>query len=303
MQHEYTYESTLAAARKVHWNVDDLIGGDRHLDFGRPFLPETLARVRGIDFLSPEEQTVLNQVRGHGYLYRFGLVEEFILPFVLDHARPQLHGDSARVRALLQFASEEAKHIELFRRFRKDFTSSFGTRCEVIGPPEAIAREVLRHHPLAVAITTLHIEWMTQRHYIDSVKDDQELDPQFKELLRHHWLEECQHAKLDTLIVESLAVGCDTSELDQAFDEYLEIGTFIDGGLAQQVELDLQALERSTGRRLSVYQRDALTGVQHQAQRWTFLGTGMSHPNVLETLGKIHPSGRARVEQIVGAFR
>lgn len=73
MQHEYTYESTLAAARKVHWNVDDLIGGDRHLDFGRPFLPETLARVRGIDFLSPEEQTVLNQVRGHGYLYMFGI--------------------------------------------------------------------------------------------------------------------------------------------------------------------------------------------------------------------------------------
>src|SRR5881296_2257496 len=27
-------------------------------------------------------------LRGYGYLYTFGMVEEFILPFVLDHVRP-----------------------------------------------------------------------------------------------------------------------------------------------------------------------------------------------------------------------
>ncbi|MEX0804382.1 MAG: hypothetical protein WD688_13860 [Candidatus Binatia bacterium] len=46
----------------------------------------------------------------------FGLVEEFILPYVVDHARPQLSGDDYRVRVLLQFAGEEAKHIHLFKR-------------------------------------------------------------------------------------------------------------------------------------------------------------------------------------------
>ena len=30
----------------------------------------------------------LNQIRGHEYLAMFGLVEEFILPYVVDHARP-----------------------------------------------------------------------------------------------------------------------------------------------------------------------------------------------------------------------
>ena len=39
---------------------------------------------------------------------------------------------------------------------------------------------------------------MTQLHYLDSVKDDGDLDPLFKSLLRHHWMEEAQHAKLDT---------------------------------------------------------------------------------------------------------
>ena len=75
----------------------------------------------------------------------------------------------------------------------------------MIGPPREVAKAVLAHDPLAVALVILHIEWMTQRHYIESVKDDQDLDPLFKSLLKHHWMEEAQHAKLDTLMVEALA--------------------------------------------------------------------------------------------------
>ena len=55
---------------------------------------------------------------------------------------------------MLQFACEEAKHIQLFKRFREDFEAGFGTSCDVIGPPEAIAQAVLGHHPLAVALTS-----------------------------------------------------------------------------------------------------------------------------------------------------
>src|SRR6185503_6161379 len=159
---------------------------------------ESLARVEELDFLDAREKRVLNQIRGHAYLGIFGLVEEFILPFVLDHARPQLSGDDWRVRALLQFVLEEAKHIHLFKRFREEFERGFGHRCEVIGPPEAIAKAVLAHDPLGVALVILHIEWMTQRHFTDSVRNDGRLDPQFKSLLKYHWMEESQHAKLNT---------------------------------------------------------------------------------------------------------
>ena len=51
------------------------------------------------------------------------------------------------------------------------------------------------------------IEWMTQSHYVDSVRGDAELEPLFANLLRCHWIEEAQHAKLDTLMVEALAEG------------------------------------------------------------------------------------------------
>src|SRR6185369_12133152 len=141
MNQQYTYQATLATAERIRWRVEDIIGGDKRLDFTKPFMPEALARVEELSFLTPDERRTLNQIRGNAYLCIFGLVEEFILPFVLDHARPQLHSDEFRMRALLQFASEEAKHIHLFRRFREDFESGFGTACTVIGPPETIAAE------------------------------------------------------------------------------------------------------------------------------------------------------------------
>jgi hypothetical protein len=302
MSQQYTYQATLAAAERIHWRVEDIIGGEKRLDFEKPFLPESLGRVEELSFLTPEEKRTLNQIRGNAYLCIFGLVEEFILPFVLDHARPQVHSDEYRVRALLQFASEEAKHIHLFKRFREDFESGFGTVCQVIGPPEAIAAEVLRHDPLAVALITLHIEWMTQRHFTDSVKGDGDLDPQFTSLLRYHWMEEAQHAKLDSLMVAALAEGRGTSEIEAAVEEYLEIGGFIDAGLAQQVEFDLDAFTRATGRELTDEEKAEFRRGQLQANRWTYLGSGMTHERVLATLEGLGPAARKRVEEVASAF-
>jgi hypothetical protein len=302
MTPENTYEAILATAQRVGWRLEDLVGGERRLDFSLPFLPESLAQVEPLAFLSRDEKRVLNQIRGHGYLALFGLVEEFILPFVLDGARPGLHGDSARTRALLQFASEEAKHIDLFRRFRAEFERGFGQRCEVIGPPEAIASAVLAHPTLAVAILILHIEWFTQRHYVESVRDDGVLDPQFKSLLKHHWLEESQHAKLDTLLVEELARGMGEPEILDAVDHYVQIGGVLDGGLRQQVAFDVEALQRATGRVLTSAERAELERVQHQANRWTFIGSGMTHPNVLATVGRLSATARRRIEDVAPAF-
>ena len=302
MRHNYSYQSALAASERVGWKVDDIIGGDKKLDFTKPFLPESLARVRTVNFLSDDEKRTLNQIRGFGYLIMFGLVEEFILPFVLDHARPQLSGDDYRVRALLQFASEEAKHIHLFKRFRQEFEQGFGHTCEVIGPPQAVAQKVLSHHPLAVALVTLHIEWFTQRHYLESVKDDQDLDSQFKSLLKHHWLEEAQHTKLDTLVIEAMSAEMATEEIKKAVDEYIDIGGFLDAGMQQQAKLDIESFERATDRRLGAVERERLLKEQLQALRWTFIGSGMTHPNFLATIEEIKPEARKQIEEMAPAF-
>jgi hypothetical protein len=302
MYHDYNFASVLSASARAAWQIEDVLPAGAALDFTRPFLPESLARTDAAEGLSANEQRVLNQIRGHEYLVIFGLVEEFILPFVLDHARPQLNGDDARVRALLNFASEEAKHIDLFKRFHARFVEGFGSECGVIGPPEAVAAEVLRHDPLAVALVILHIEWMTQSHYVGSVRDDGDIDPLFKSLLKHHWMEEAQHAKLDTLMVEALAEGLSKAEINSALDEYLEIGMFLDEGLKAQTGLNLDAFEKATGRKLGEDERAALAGQQHQALRWTYLGSGMTHPKFVATLAAISPAARDRIAEVAPAF-
>lgn len=299
---QYDYRETIVASQRVNWRIEDIIGGDKRLDFQKPFMPESLARAEELSFLNEDEKRILNQIRGHAYLSIFGLVEEFILPFVIDHVRPSLDEDDYRVRAFLQFASEEAKHIQLFKRFSAAFQENFGTQCAVIGPAAEVAKAVLSHQPLAVALVILHIEWMTQRHYIDSVWNDQILDAQFKSLLRHHWLEEAQHAKLDTLMVEVLSDGMSEEEIAKAVDEYLEIGGFLDEGLKQQTIFDLEAFERAAGRTLSDAEREEFMTVQHQANRWTYLGTGMSHPNFLRTLGNLSEEQKKRIKEIAPMF-
>jgi hypothetical protein len=265
-------------------------------------MPENLAHVNGLAFLNPAEKRTLNQIRGHAYLSIFGLVEEFILPFVLDQARPYINGEDYRARALLEFAGEEAKHIHLFRRFKEEFVKGFHTECKVIGPADAVAKYILSHHPLSVALTILHIEWMTQRHFLESVHDDGTLDPQFKSLLVHHWMEEMQHAQLDTLMVESIAEGMPQTEIDKAIDGYLEIGGFLDNGLKQQTAFDLEALETAIKRPLSPSEREVFMVVQQQANRWTYLGSGMTHPNFLDTVRKLSPAKHQMLEDIAPTF-
>jgi hypothetical protein len=302
MYHNYSYSDALKASERMQWTIQDVVGNGMNLDFTKPFLPESLARVESLTFLTPAEKLILNQIRGHAYLTMFGTVEEFILPFVLDSTNSKAIDDDYRVRALLSFAGEEAKHIHLFKMFREAFRQSFPVNCEVIGPPNEIAAAVLSHHPLAVAILTLHIEWFVQRHYIDSVRDNQQLDSQFKSLLKYHWIDEAQHTKLDTLMIDAMAKNYDAAEISKALDEYLEMGIFLDNGLKQQVQLDLNAFTRATGRVLNEEEKNDFETVQLQANRWTYIGSGMNHPNFLATVNYLSPEWKEKLESLAPSF-
>jgi len=300
MYHDFNYEATLASSLRAAWQLDDVLREDQDLDFSRNFMPESLARTTAIEGLSTDRQRILNQISAHQYLSIFGVVEEFILPFLLDHARPVLRDDDYRVRALLNFASEEAKHIHLFKRFHEAFKRGFPVECQVIGPSEAIGAEILRHDPLSVALLILMIEWMTQAHYLGSIRDNDNLDPLFKSLLRHHWVEEAQHAKLDTLIVEALAEGRSEEEIDRALDGFFEIGAFLDKGLAQQAKFNLDALEAVIGCKLQ--NRGEIEAQQHQAARWTYVGSGMVHHRFKATLADISAKAADRVAEAAPIF-
>jgi len=293
MYHDFNYQATLASSLRAQWQLDDVLRPDQDLDFSRNMMPESLARTAELDSLNPFEQRVFNQISAHQYLSIFGVVEEFILPFLIDHARPHLLGDDWRVRAILNFASEEAKHIHLFNRYREAFERGFPIACQMLGPREVLAQRVLSHHPLAVGLIILMIEWMTQAHYVGSIRDDSDIDPLFKSLFKHHWMEEAQHAKLDTLIVDALAEGRSERELAQVTNEFFQIAGFLDKSLQVQARFNVESLERGLGR--TIDGRDALIVQQYRAARWTYLISGLTHDRFKATLEASSPKMAARV--------
>ncbi|WP_431851471.1 hypothetical protein [Allosphingosinicella sp.] len=297
-----SYERLLETSQRVNWRLDDIIGNGRKMDFSKPFLPESFARTSPLSFLSPREKLLLNQIRAFEYLAMFELVERCILPFIDDHVPAKPGQDAYRSPALAQFAAEEEKHIELFVRFRQEFVEGFHVECGFIGPAEDIGAAIRNHSPLGVAIFVLAIEWATQRHYLESVRDDDTLDPQFKSLLKNHWVEESQHAKLDALVFYEMAAKSSAGQIEAAVDDFLDIGGFIDAGLKQQVALDLGSFERAIGRTLPDADREQFLEIQHQAMRWTFLGTALRNKGFLEALGSVSQNARTRIEQVAPAF-
>ena len=297
------YQTLLETSQRINWRVDDIIGGDKKLDFSKPFLPETFARTAPLSFLAPHEKLALNHIRAHGYLAMFELVETFILPFISAQAGvKRSEDDPYRQPAFENFAVEEAKHIALFQRFKQEFAEGFGMPCPVIGPADLIGRKILEHSQLSVAILVLGIEWMSQGHFVESVRDDGDLDPHFKSLLKHHWMEEAQHAKLDALLVQSMAQNCSAEEISRAIDEYFEMGAFFDAGLRNQTQLDLATLEACVGRKFTADEAREFESVQLQAWRWTILGTAMRNKNFLATLESLGGAARARVEAASATF-
>lgn len=301
--HSYTYQSALKDALRVNWRVEDLIGEDKPLDFTKPFLPDSLAGVNVIQCLNHHEKLTLNQIPGNSYLHLFALVEEFIIPMVLEQLRRMGYQDIYAALALLCFAEEESKHIHLFRRFAEEFELSFGTPCACIGPTRNITDAVLKHSPLGVLLITLHIEWMTQCHYLESIRDNAEnLDPQFCSMLKHHWMEEAQHTKMDTLLVAQLAREISFQEIEAGIADYLAIAKIFDEELMTQVQLDLESLLKRTRRTFTAAEKQEIQSIQGQSYRWAFLCAGMTHPNFVKIVSELSHTGQARVTEMAKAL-
>ena len=44
IQYNYSYQAALATSERIGWKVDDIIGGEKKLDFTKPFMPESLTK-------------------------------------------------------------------------------------------------------------------------------------------------------------------------------------------------------------------------------------------------------------------
>jgi len=298
---QYSYETCLDGSVKNAWTVDDCFQG-RDFDFTKPFLPDRIAGVSGIGCLSDIEKRKLNQIRGNSYCHIFAFVEEYIVPMVVDHARGDVYGDETRLWSLLRFAEEEVKHQEMLRRACTQFEAGFGTSCGLVPGREQVAGVVLGTLPLTALLLTSMIEWFTQLHYVEHVRDRAELDELFRDILRFHWIDESRHARLDSLLIDEVARDLGPEEREAAVDGLLELGNAVDGLLAQQVQLDIDALQLATGHTFSEPDRDEIRAHQQRAYRWTFLVSGLEHPNFVSIVEQLTADGAEKLAQAATAL-
>jgi hypothetical protein len=83
-------------------------------------------------------------------------------------------------------------------------------------------------------------------------------------------------------------------------DEFFEIGVFLDEGLKTQAGFNIDALERAIGRKAE--DREALITQQHQAARWTYIGSGMVHERFKATLENLSPRAAQRIAEAAPLF-
>lgn len=267
------------------------------IDFSRRFLPSTLTGSDRIEFLSEPERLTLNHINGNAYINLFAFVEEYIVATAVNHAQAEMFGDHSAVRALVRFAEEEIKHQELFWRYLEAFKRDFAHPCEVLGSAAAVAQVILSKSPMAVMMVTLHLEIMTQAHFTESIRPDVNLDPLFARLLKHHWQEECQHARIDALELDKMIDMSGADQIKKAFADYLELIDAFDGLLAQQAGMDATSLAVALGREFSDDEKKRITFAQHSGYRQTFLVSGMVNPNFTKVLERMDRDGASAVAQ------
>lgn len=301
LSHDYSYPEILKNSLKVAWTERQVLEG-RDFDYSKRFLPNRLSGVDEIRCLKDREKLKLNQIMGNAYCHLFAYVEEYIIPQALEAAQRDIYGDESRLRALLRFAEDESKHQELFRRSTALFEKGFGVRCGLIPAREEVARVVLSKSRLCSYLLTSMIEWYTQSHYVEHVRDRNELDELFRDLVKHHWMDEAQHAKIDSLLIDEIVQETTEEEREKAVDELIELGGAIDGLLSQQADLDLASLEKAIGRTLSEEEKAEIKRATQRAYRWTFIVSGLEHPNFVQIVSELTERGPAKLQAVAKAL-
>lgn len=281
------YAECVEASERVAWSIDDVFPSGQTLDFSRPFLPEALVHLSAAPI--PDAHKIkLNHIRAHSYVNLFIFVEEYIIATAMKHAQAEQFGSVPAMRALLRFADEELKHQQMFRRFRDAFTRGFGHSCDVLDNAVEVAGYILTKPALSVMLTTLHLELITQQHYVDAIKTAPEaIDVSFRSLFEHHWIEESQHARIDALEIAKLATCSSPKAIAQAVNEYEDILVSLDGLLAKQADMDTATLERVTAHPLPAGERFALVQQQHDSYRQDFVHSGLRNASMRRMMQRL----------------
>jgi hypothetical protein len=293
------YASIVAASERVAWTVDEVLG-ERALDASKPIVPASWVGTAGLGFLTPGQQLLLNHCRAFSYAHLLGHYEEFIPIHLTGLAHQDWHADRTHLRALLRFGEEEMKHQQLFRGVETALERScglpFARHFEEDGARvRQLTDAILDYGPLPRFLMLLALEWGTQRHYVESVREFADVDPLYRDVLKAHWVEEAQHAKCDALELARLAGETTQTAVDAAFGDIAGIGRLVDRTIVGQAEQEIETLREVTGRRFIGEEGAALRDALYGSLRRIVVDVSLGHPSFAAVARELSAEGAARL--------
>jgi hypothetical protein len=293
------YAAIVATSERVAWAVDEIFH-DRRFDTAKRIVPDSWVRTQHVAFLNEREQRTLNHLRAFSYFHLFGNYEEFIPIHLTELARQDWHADRAHLRALLRFGEEEIKHQQLFLRAEAVLEESCGHGFGRYFDKDRLAvftAAMLAYAPLPRSLILLALEWGSQRHFVDSVRDHSgdSSDPLYVDILKYHWMEENQHTKTGVLEIAQLAHTLSPDEINEAFDQVQGIAGLVDQTFIGQVDQELATFQTVTGRTLAEAEATALSEALYRSMRAIWAEVALTHPNFQRVALELSKEGAAKL--------
>jgi len=278
------YAKCIEVSKRVRFEIDrDVIKG-RKLDFGTTFLPDGLARMGALEFLTGDERRFASQIQGRTYANMFGLVERFIAPKILEVSRDHWLGDQVAFEALVRFTDEELKHQEMFRRMERLAAEGMPEGYAFLPQPNDIAGAVLGKSTWAVLALICHIELFVLAHYRQAIEPQAALSPLWKDVFTFHAREESQHAILDELEWMRENERLTAAQRDQGVDDLIALVGAVDGILQMQAKADASYFG-STTRKFSPEEEKRIHDAFLAAYRWQYIVSGVQDERFGQILG------------------
>jgi len=293
----FGYHDCVEKSDEVLWKIDDLLVEGALIDLDRPLLPESMARIETLGFLTEREQLQLNHIAGNSYMNMLAQLERAISASSIEHAQAELEEDVDAARALIRVAEEEFKHRRLFERYCRAFRSAFSGECKTLIAAKELSEVLSSRGRMSAVLVTLHLELAMQWHFVECTMGDETVASQFKRILEAHWLEECQHVKIDMLELARAASIMSDGAIDGAIHDYLQIIESLSRIVVKQADLDVENLLSVAQRSFSDEEKDELIESRSAAYRGLFIVSGMVNPNFLDAVRRLLPEGSQVIEE------
>lgn len=298
INHKSSMSELISISELVCWRLDDVINLNSSFDFNKLFLPDAFFPLSQFDFLSVEKRISYNHILSHSYLNIFELSEEFIIGMTLKLAEQNMHKDRYALRAISRFTEEEVKHQQMFQRGKTLIQDSFAFNLNVLGNYTEISDFVLGHSDMATLLLIIHLELITQAHYTDSVKERGDLDPLFCNILKNHWIEECQHVKIDIVEFNRIAQHASPQELDDVYQEYQVMVLALAQMLHQQAQMNVADLNLVDEKELTEEQKKSIITFTHESYCNGLLKYGFANAHFQRVMDDIFGDSKVKFSQL-----